>query len=353
MSRNLAITGIGSVSPYGPQGGLIPHRQIEPEAITAWKTAGLRRAFLVKPFRPASVVPGLKTRRLDRLSAWALVASSLALQDAGIDLGQVDRSRVAVVFGTGFGCSELTEAFYQSAAVNGWRGTDPSPFPEGLANAPASHVALWHGLRGPNITVGSKGIAGESALIQAASLLRHGQADLAIVLAGDTLTRAVYEWYEAAHRLSPACYNAEPLPDDGGFVPSEAVVALVLEPPGRREARAYANFSGGRWAAGGDAAGSIREMVGSAVPSVIICAGQGVLCANRFTAALAREIGGPGSSGSGATVVSPQAVAAGLADSSALLHLVLALSGAPCKGPALLLGTSGDCGFAALLLEIP
>src|SRR5580658_6886083 len=167
MTPNLlTITGIGSVSPYGALAGLNPQStaEPEPEPVTAWPTAGLRRAFLVKPFRPASVVPGLKTRRLDRLSAWALVASSLALQDAGIDLSQVDgnqvdRSRVAVVFGTGFGCAELTEAFYQSAAVNGWSGTDPSPFPEGLANAPASHVALWHGLRGPNITVGSKGVA--------------------------------------------------------------------------------------------------------------------------------------------------------------------------------------------------
>ena len=212
-----SITGIGSVSPYGSLAGLIPPRALEPEPIAAWKTAGLRRAFLVKPFRPADVVPGLKTRRLDRLSAWALVASSLAIQDAGIDLSQVDRSRVAVVFGTGFGCAELTEAFFQSAAVNGWSGTDPSPFPEGLANSPASHVALWHGLRGPNITVGSTGLAGESALIQAASLLRHRQADLAIVLAGDTLTRAVYEWYEAAGRLSPACYNSEPLGEAGGF----------------------------------------------------------------------------------------------------------------------------------------
>jgi len=176
MSSNLAaITGIGSVSPYGPLGGLIQPRSLEPESITAWTTAGLRRAFVMKPFRPANVVPGLKTRRLDRLSAWALVASSLAIQDAGIDLSSMDRSRIAVVFGTGFGCAELTEAFYQSAAVNGWGGTDPSPFPEGLANAPASHVALWHGLRGPNITVGSKGLAGESALIQAASLLRYGQ----------------------------------------------------------------------------------------------------------------------------------------------------------------------------------
>lgn len=349
MNPNLAaITGISSVSPYGPLAGLIPQCALEPEPITVWPTAGLRRAFLVKPFRPASVVPGLKTRRLDRLSAWALVASSLAIQDAGIDLSRVDRSRVAVVLATGFGCAELTEAFFRSAAANGWSGTDPSPFPEGLANAPASHVALWHGLRGPNITVGSTGFAGEGAMIQAASLLRHGQADLAIVLAGDTLTRAVYEWYEAAGLLSPSCYNAEPLPEGGGFVPSEGVVALVLEPAGRRGARSYARFSSGRWAAEGKAVETIRQMLGGSVPSLTICAGNGVPCSTSSTAAVAREIGGPSTE-----IVPAQAVAAGLADAGALLHLILALGSRPRRGQALLLGTSGDSGFAALLLELP
>lgn len=348
MTANLAaITGIGSVSPHGPLVGLIPQSALEPEAIAAWKTAGPRRAFLVKPFRPADVVPGLKTRRLDRLSAWAMVASSLAIQDAGIDLSKVDRSRVAIVFGTGFGCAELTESFFQSAAVNGWSGTDPSPFPEGLANAPASHVALLHGLRGPNITVGSTGFAGESALIQAASLLRHGQADVAIVLAGDTLTRAVYEWYEAAGLLSPSCYNAEPLPESGGFVPSEGVVAMVLEPSGRKEARSYAHFRSGRCGAGGKAVEMIRQMFGGAAPGLTICAGNGAPCGSSSTLALAREISGPA-----ADIVPAQAVAAGLADAGALLHLLLALNGSR-RGQALLLGTSGDQGFAALGLELP
>ena len=348
-SNSTAITGIGSVSPYGPLAGLIPQRALEPESITAWPTAGPRRGFLVKPFRPADVVPGLKTRRLDRLSAWALVASSLAIQDAGIDLSDVDRSRVAVVFGTGFGCAELTQAFFQSAAANGWSGTDPSPFPEGLANAPASHVALWHGLRGPNITIGSTGFAGESALIQAASLLGHGQADLAIVLAGDTLTRAVYEWYEAAGLLSPACYNAEHLlPEGGGFVPSEGIVAFVLEPAGRKEARCYAHFSSGRCAAGGKAVEIIGAMLGGAVPSLTVCAGNGAPCAGSSTTALAREV-----SGHDADIVPAQSAAAGLVDAGAFLHLILALSSRPRSGHVLSLGTSGDGSFAALLLELP
>lgn len=343
-----AITGIGSVSPYGTHAGLIPRSALEPEPITAWPTSGLRRAFMVKPFRPASVVPGLKTRRLDRLSAWAMVASSLAIQDAGIDLSQEDRSRIAIVFGTSLGCAELTEAFFHSAAEHGWSGTDPSPFPEGLANSPASHVALWHEVRGPNITVGCNGLSGESALIQAASLLRHGQADLAIVLAGDTLTRAVYEWYEVAGLLSPACSNTGPLADQSGFVPSEGVAALVLEPAGRREVRAYAHFSAGRWSADGEAVETIRQMLGVSVPSVTICAGSGSPCATGYTSELADKI-----SGAGTGIIPAQPVAAGLTDSSALLHLILALGSRPPSGKAVLLATSGENGFAALLLELP
>jgi 3-oxoacyl-[acyl-carrier-protein] synthase II len=348
----VSIAGLGSVSPYGPIAGLIPQRAISPVAITAWATEGLRRAFLVEPFQPAKIVPGVKTRRLDRLSAWALVASSLAIRDAGIDLSQVDRSRVAVFFSTGFGCVELTESFFRSAAANGWGGTDPITFPETLANSPASHVALFHGLRGPNITIGSKRFGGESALIQCASLLRHGQADLAIVLSGDTITQAVYEWYEASGLLSSACYNEEPWGDGCGFVPSEGVAAVVLERADSRGARTYGHLREGRWTAGGHSLEVVHTMLNGAIPDLILCAGNGGPCTPSPAAALAREVGGQD-----AVIIPPDAVAAGMTDTGALLHLIVGLSNGPKSGLALLLGTSGgtshDHGFAALLLELP
>lgn len=343
----VTITGIGSVSPYGPLAGLIPQSALEPTTITAWTSAGLRRAFLVQPFRPASVVPGLKTRRLDRLSAWALVASSLALKDAGIDLSQLDRSRVAVVFATAFGCVDLTEAFYLSAAAHSWNGTDPSTFPETLPSAPASHVSMFHGLRGPNVTVSNKYFAGETALIQAASLLRHGRADLAIVLAGDTLARTLYSWYEMAGLLSPACYNSDTLLDAGGFIPSEGIAALVMESSGRGDSRSYARIGSGRWAAGGQPVEIIRQMLGDFVPTLTVCSGNGAPCASSSTIALAREI-----CGDGAVIILPQLVALGLAGTGALFHLILALSSRPANGQALLLATAANSGFAALLMEL-
>ena len=77
--------------------------------------------------------------------------------------------------------------------------------------------------------MGSRGLAAETALLMAASLLREGQADRVLVLAGDLLTRGLFDWYEAAGLLSA---------DGGGFVPSEGVAAVVLEAPGRHRARA-------------------------------------------------------------------------------------------------------------------
>jgi hypothetical protein len=346
----VTIAGIGSVSTYGPLAGLIPQHPVEPSPITQWTTAGPRRAFLVQPFAPASVVPGLKTRRLDRLSAWALVASSMAIKDAGIDLNQVDRSRVAVVFATAFGCVDLTEAFYLSAAANGWNGTDPSTFPETLPSAPASHVSLFHGLRGPNVTVSNKYFAGENALIQAASLLRHGQADLAIVLAGDALTKSLYSWYEVADLLSPACYNSDPASEAKGFIPSEGVAALIMERSDRIHARpdprSYAAINSGRWTAAGQTAKVIGQMLDGLVPSLTICSGNGAPCATSSTAALARELAGD-------TVIPPQPFALGLAGTGALFHLIAALSHRPASGQALFLATARDNGFAALLLELP
>jgi len=276
------------------------------------------------------------------------VAASLALRDAGIDLGQMDRSRIAVFFATGFGCVELTEAFYQSAATYGWAETDPITFPETLSNAPASHVALFHDLRGPNVTVSSKSFAAESALLQAASLMRHGQADMAIVLAGDTLTQAVYEWYETAHLLSLACFSRnESAPSVSGFIPSEGVVAMVLEPAGRQAARSYAALGAGRWAAGGDARAGVRQLLDGDLPDFTICTGNGAPCAPNPLTCSPRDLVGKDT-----TIFPAQPVAAGMGGAGALLHLLLALSRRPGPGEALLLGTSAHGGYAALRLEL-
>jgi hypothetical protein len=259
----------------------------------------------------------------------------------------MDRSRIAVFFATGFGCVELTEAFYQSAATYGWAGTDPITFPETLSNAPASHVALFHDLRGPNVTVSSKSFAAESALLQAASLMRHGQADMAIVLAGDTLTQAVYEWYETAicSHLPVSATNLRPRRAD--LSPARAWWPWCWNQPAGQAARPYAALGAGRWAAGGDARAGVRQLLGGDLPDFILCAGNGAPCAPSPLTCSPRDLVGKDT-----TIFPAQPVAAGMGEAGALLHLLLALSRRPGPGQALLLGTSAHGGFAALRLEL-
>jgi hypothetical protein len=214
----------------------------------------------VAPFRVADVLPKVNTRRVDRLSVWSLASAALALRDAGLDLSAEDGARTAVVSATGFGCLDLTEAYLGSANEHGWQQTDPIYFPETLGNVPAAHVARVFGCRGPNLTVGSRGSAAEAALLTAVFLLHRGQADRALVLAGDTLTRGLFDWYEAAGRLSA---------DKGGFVPSEGVAAMVLEASGRQRARA--RLLDARWVH----PDSLERLLGDAADAIVVSKSRG------------------------------------------------------------------------------
>jgi hypothetical protein len=291
--------------------------------VTVWPTAGPRYALPAAPFRLANVLPKVNTRRLDRLSAWSLAAAALALRDAGLDLSTVDGSRTAVVSATGFGCLDLTEAYLRGAHEHGWRQTDPIYFPETLGNVPTAHVARVFGCLGPNVTVGSRGPAAETALLTAASLLRGGQADRALVLAGDTLTRGLFDWYEAAGRLSA---------NEGGLVPSEGVAAIVLEAPGRQRARA--RLLDARWVHPEGFEWLPRDVAAA----TLVCKNQSLPAGLQ---ALSLE----------ACFAPACPIGDGLSDTGGLFRILTALATAPPAARLLVLGAAPSGSCAVIVLE--
>jgi len=309
--RSIDITGLGSVGPCGPVSGPLRGPVPAPSVVTGWPTAGPRHALTVAPFRIADVLPKVNTRRLDRLSLWSLASAALALRDAGLDLSAVDGSRTAVVSATGFGCLDLTEAYLGSANEHGWQQTDPIYFPETLGNVPAAHVARVFGCRGPNVTVGSRGPAAEAALLTAVSLLRRGQAERALVLAGDTLTRGLFDWYEAAGRLSD---------EQGAFVPSEGVAAMVIESPGRQRARA--RVLDARWVH----PDSVERLLGEPAAATVVSKARGAPAC---------------------------AIGDGLADTGGLFRILTALGGAPPATRLLVLGAAPTGSWVVVDLEAP
>jgi hypothetical protein len=359
--RLIDITGVGSVGPCGAVSGPLHGPFPAPSVVTAWPTAGARFALPALPFRAADVLPKVNTRRLDRLSTWSLAAAALALRDAGLDLSIVDGWRTAVVSAIGLGCLDLTEAYLGSAQEHGWQQTDPIYFPETLGNVPAAHVARVFGCLGPNLTVGSRGLAAEAALLTAASLLRVGQADRVLVLAGDALTRGLFDWYEAAGVLSA---------DGSGFVPSEGVAALVLEAPGRQRARA--RLLEARWVQADAASSMVGRTPWSAADALV-----GLLATGKMRdEGVPRGPGGPphrdqplrtpggypgrGSdsvSEAGATLVckggSASAIADGLPETGGLFRILTALATAAPAEQLLVLGVARRGSHAMAVLEVP
>jgi len=161
------------------------------------------------------------------------VASSVeALKDSGLILDSIDRERIAVIMGTSYGSSSYAEDFYISLLKDGPRGAQPFLFPETVPNAPASHIAMFHGITGPNTTFCQNEISAENAILYAQNLLLQNQVDVALVGGADELSAILYSCYNAVGALNRIkVENDEPInPKPGdGLILGEGAGVLVME----------------------------------------------------------------------------------------------------------------------------
>jgi len=120
--------------------------------------------------------------QLDTYSRYGFVAARVALEDAGIEMGDEGLDRVGVMLGTSFGCMEENQRFDRYEVVDGVvKGASPLVFKGTVDNAPAGWIAVAWKLGGPNATfVSGEGSALE-ALWSAEGLLRRGRASALLV----------------------------------------------------------------------------------------------------------------------------------------------------------------------------
>jgi 3-oxoacyl-[acyl-carrier-protein] synthase II len=177
---------------------------------------------------------GKERRRVDRLGIFSVIASRLALQDAGIEVGDDNRNRIGVIIGTGVGPMESMEAFSRPLFEEGPEAASPAVFPNTVYNAAGGQVAIQVGAVGPASTVTAGHAAGASALAYAFDLAARNQADAVVCLGADTLTDTVVAAYDALGLLAEGdAGSAEP----SGFALAEGAVALLLERASAAQAR--------------------------------------------------------------------------------------------------------------------
>lgn len=171
MTR-VAISGIGIVAPGAI--GIDAFRALLDRGTTAiapierFDTAGLaaHNAGLVLDFKARDYIPAMKLRRMNTLSRYAVSATKLAIDDAAAALP----NDAGVALGTAFGPVQTSVDYMQEYVAKGAALAPPQLFAESVANAPGSHIAIEHDLRGFNVTVTQR----ESSLL-AAAMYASGQ----------------------------------------------------------------------------------------------------------------------------------------------------------------------------------
>lgn len=248
---DIVITGIGVVSSLGvgkeafwescgkARSGI--------KKITSFDTSSLRTniAGHIDNFEPSRFMPPGVYRRMSRISRMAVASSVEALKDSGLILDAIDKGRVAVIMGTSYGSTSHVEGFYASLLKDGPRGAQPFLFPETVPNAPASHVAMFHGITGPNSTFCQNEISAETAILYARNLLLQNHVDVVLAGGADELSPMEYSCYDALGALSKIRVEDGEVAAPrigGGRVLGEGAGILVMERldfAGDRDARIY------------------------------------------------------------------------------------------------------------------
>ena len=200
MSRSVAITGVGAVTPLGVGARTLHERW---SAGRSGIEDGLGRCDEFEPREHLSVK---EVRRSDRFTQLALTAAGEAIADAGWDDGVPgDADRAACIIGTGIGGITTIEEQHTIMQERGAERVSPLGIPILMANAASGVVSMKHGLRGQSFGTVSACSAGAHALGIAARLIAYGDADRAV--AGGTestltpLTIAGFSKMEALSKI--------------------------------------------------------------------------------------------------------------------------------------------------------
>ena len=259
--KRVVVTGMGALTPIGNNleaywEGLRTGKSGS-APITYFDTEKFKTKFAceLKGYDPNDFFDRKEARKLDRFAQYALVSSDEAIADSGIDLNNVDKFRVGVVWGAGIGGLET----FQNEVI-GYAQGDGTPrfnpffIPKMIADIAPGNISIKHGFMGPNYTTVSACASSANAMIDALNYIRLGHCDV-IVTGGSeaAVTIAGMGGFNAMHALSTRNESPETAsrPFDAtrdGFVLGEGAGALILEEYEHAKARGakiYAEVLGG------------------------------------------------------------------------------------------------------------
>ena len=259
LKRRVVVTGLGLITPLGTGvektwNGLCAGKS-GIRRITKFEPSGhaCQIAGEVTDFNPADYIEKKEIKKMDTFIHYAVGASQMAVDDAGLKVTEENADRVGVYIGSGIGGLQAIEAYHKILLDKGPDRVSPFFIPMVIINLASGQVSMRIGARGPNSCAVTACATGNHCIGDAFRIIQHGEADA--MVAGGTeaaITPLGVAGFASARALSTRNDDPErasrPFDKErDGFVLGEGAGVLVLEELESarcRGARIYAEILG-------------------------------------------------------------------------------------------------------------
>lgn len=259
MNEKVLITGMGAITPCGNTvdefWDSLKNSKSGIGEITRFDTTDFRVTIAgeVKNFDPLDYIDKKSQKRMDRYTHFAVAASNMAIEDAGLDFSKLDAGRIGVIVGSGIGGIETHEIQCTNLIQKGPGRISPFFIFMMISDIASGFISMIHGLKGPNYSVTSACASASHAIGNAFKTILRGDADIVITGGAEAaVTRISIGGFGNMKALSTR--NEDPQrasrPFDSerdGFVLSEGSGILILESEKsaiKRNAKIYGELAG-------------------------------------------------------------------------------------------------------------
>ena len=147
--KRVVVTGLGAVTPIGNTPEETWKNALAGKSgaanITNFDTTLFKTHFAceVKDLNVTDFIDGREARKMDRYAQFAMVSAIQAVADSGMDLEQIDKDRIGVIFGVGIGGINTFESEVKLYGAHEASGPKFSPFfiPKMIADIAAGMIS--------------------------------------------------------------------------------------------------------------------------------------------------------------------------------------------------------------------
>lgn len=259
--RRVVVTGLGVVAPNGNNVQEYWENLVRGKGgagrVTHFDADGFSSqvACEVKNFKPEEYIDVKALRRMDTFVQYALASAVMAMNDAGLSVGDdgVDATRIGVIVGSGIGGIGVIEEQHAVLLQKGPRRVTPLLIPMLISNMASGQLSIYFNAKGPNSCVVTACATAAHSIGDAYRVIERDDAD--VMIAGGTeaaITPLGFAGFCMMKALSTRNDDAEHAsrPFDrerDGFVIGEGAGILILEEyerAKRRGADIYAEIVG-------------------------------------------------------------------------------------------------------------